>query len=169
MKNLLFISILSLLPAAAVAAVEAKPAPAANTAAEAAVETAEVAVVPVKPTVNHDTIIKLIEEIKPPRQGVSNQAVASVRSPFIVFVEKKNEKGTKKRYVPRKTSKGGLTLETVINKVVKINGDWYKEGEKIHGYTIAKVSKDQVLLKSGNIEKTLYLHKTDDKIQFKVN
>jgi len=120
---------------------------------------------------NHETITKQIAEIKPPRKGVISVDVARVQSPFLMLKEEKEEKKTKKkrRYKKRSTAYTPLALESSINKNVKISGKWYKEGENVRGYTIVKVSADEVLLKKNGKERTLYLNQNNDKIKFKVN
>ena len=119
---------------------------------------------------NHAHISNLIKEIKPPRKGVSNSEVARVKSPFLMLYKVKNSKG-KTRYTVEKrhVDVRPLTLESAINKVVKINGKWYKEGDRVQQYTIVEVSPEEVLLKSNKKELKLYLNHKNDKIQFKVN
>jgi hypothetical protein len=117
----------------------------------------------------HETINKQIAEIKPPRKGVSSVDVARVQSPFLLLKSEKKEKKKKKRLYKKRSTVAPLTLESAINKNVKINGKWYKEGDKVRGYTIVKVAADEVLLKSNGKERTLYLNQKNDKIQFKVN
>jgi len=119
---------------------------------------------------SHETINTQIAEIKPPRMGVKYVDVARVQSPFLMLKEDKKRKKTKKKRRYKKQGTGGaLTMESAINKNVKISGRWYKEGGKVSGYTIVKVTADEVLLKRNEKERTLYLQKKNDKIQFKVN
>ena len=120
---------------------------------------------------SHETIAQQIAEIKPARIGVSNRAVNSVRSPFIYMktITKHGKKVTvvqEKKRIKFKPMK----LESAINKNVKINGKWYKEGDRIREYTIIKVSDDGVAyLKSRKKELKLYLNQKNDKIKFNVN
>jgi len=144
MKKLLLLSILPLLPMALFASVQDVNA-------------------------SHEMITKQIAEIKPPRKGVSSVDVARVQSPFLLLKSEKKEKKKKKRLYKKRSTVAPLTLESAINKNVKINGKWYKEGDQVRGYTIVKVAADQVLLKSKGQERTLYLNQKNDKIQFKVN
>ena len=119
-------------------------------------------------TVNHATINKQITEIKPPRKGVSTVDVLRVNSPFILL--RKSKDGVKTTYaVKREVKLAPLKLESSINKNVKINGKWYKEGDRVRQYTIVNVSAAEVLLKSKTKELKLFLNQKNDKIQFKVN
>jgi len=119
---------------------------------------------------SHETITKQIAEIKPPRKGVKSVDVARVQSPFLLLKsEKKEKKQKKKRLYKKRSTYTPLALESAINKNVKISGKWYKEGDKVRGYSIVKVSADQVLLNKNGNERTLYLNQKNDKIQFKVN
>jgi len=119
-------------------------------------------------TADHAAINTQIAEIKPPRTGVDNMAVLKVESPFILV--KTGKSGGKTTYAVKKEVKlPPLRMESAINKNVKINGTWYKEGDKVRQYTVVSVSVGEVLLKSKNKELKLYLNQTNEKIQFKVN
>ena len=119
-------------------------------------------------TPNHTQINKQIEEIKPPRTGVTTANVLKTESPFILLKTGKN--GKKTTYaVKKKVKLPPLKLESSINKNVKINGKWYKEGDKIRQYTITKVSTDEVLLTSKSKELKLFQNHENDKINFNVN
>jgi len=119
---------------------------------------------------SHETISQQIAEIKPARAGVSSRAVSRVKSPFIYLktITKRGKKVTvveEKRRIKFKP----LKLESAINKNVKINGKWYKEGDRVREYTIINVSSGMAHLKSKKRELKLYLDSKNDKIQFKVN
>ena len=117
---------------------------------------------------SHDLINKQIEEIKPPRVGVDPMNVSKIKNPFIMF--KVNKKGKKVTYaVKKKVKLTPLKLESSINKSVKINGKWYKEGDRIRHYTIVKVSSGEVLLKSRKKELKLYQSADNAKINLNVN
>ena len=119
-------------------------------------------------TISHEVIDKQITEIKPPRKGVSSADVLRVKSPFILLRESKS--GAKATYTVRREVKlPPLRLESCINKNVKINGKWYKEGDRVRQYTIVNVSATEALLKSKSKELKLFLNQKNDKIQFKVN
>ncbi len=120
---------------------------------------------------SHEVISEQIAEIKPPRLGVSSVAVAKVNSPFIYLKTIKTKSGKKVTVLEKKrhVKLPPLKLESAINKNIKVNGKWYKEGDRIREYTIMKVSSDEVYLKSKNRDLKLYLNHKNDKIQFKVN
>ena len=117
---------------------------------------------------NHKLINQQIVEIKPPRTGVNSSDVVKTKSPFLLFKETKD--GKKKTYAVKKSVKlPPLRLESAINKNVKINGKWYKVGDRVRHYTIVSVSAGEVLLKSKTKELKLYQKQKNDKIQFNVN
>jgi len=119
---------------------------------------------------NHALITQQIVEIKPARVGVKTSDVAKTRSPFILFRIKATKDGKKTTYAVKKRVKlPPLRLESAINKSVKINGKWYKEGDRVRHYTIANVSAGEVLLKSKTKELKLYQKQKNDKIKFNVN
>jgi len=117
---------------------------------------------------SHAKINQQIEEIKPSRIGVRTSDVQRTKSPFLMF--KTTKKGKRVVYTAKKRVKlAPLKLESVINKNVKINGKWYKEGDRVRQYQISKVSSDYILLKSKKKELKLFQNKTNDKIRFNVN
>ena len=117
---------------------------------------------------DHETINKQIAEIKPPRKGVELVDIIRVPSPFLLL--KKGKNGVKTTYAVKKELKlPPLKMESSINNNVKINGKWYKEGDRVRQYIIVNVSAAEALLKSKNKELKLYLNQTNEKIQFKVN
>ena len=124
----------------------------------------------VKPAVtpNHAVIDKQIHEIKPPRTGVKTADVLKTKSPFILF--KAGKDGKKTTYaVKKKVKLRPLRMESSINKSVKINGKWYKEGDRVRQYTIIKVSSGEAVLKSKKKELKLFQNRKNDKINFNVN
>lgn len=112
-----------------------------------------------------------VKAIKPARVGIDSATINKVKDPFI-FLKKKmvikkkrkpvikqkplyssidlkstNTKSTKRPTKPKKS----LRLELIINKSVKINGEWYKLNSKVDGYTISAIHSDTVVLtKSGS-------------------
>jgi len=140
MKKLLILSIISFLPLALSANAESS---------------------------NHAMINTQIEEIKPPRVGVKTSDVLKTKSPFILL---NTTKGGKKVYAVKKRVKlPPLKMESSINKSVKINGKWYKEGDRIRHYTIVKVTSGTAILKSKKKELKLFQNAKNDKINFNVN
>ncbi len=117
---------------------------------------------------SHAQINKQIEEIKPPRTGVKSASVLHTKSPFLLYNTDKS--GKKKSYATKKRVKlPPLKMESSINKNVKINGKWYKEGDRVRQYTIVKVASGKALLKSKKKEIELFQNQKNDKINFNVN
>ena len=116
---------------------------------------------------SHVLIDTQIKEIKPPRSGVKANDVLKTKSPFILL---NTTKSGKKVYAAKKRVKlPPLKMESSINKSVKINGKWYKEGDRIRHYTIIKVASGEAILKSKKKELKLYQNEKNDKINFNVN
>ena len=83
---------------------------------------------------------------------------------------KTTKKGKRVVYTAKKRVKlAPLKLESVINKNIKINGKWYKEGDRVRQYVILKVSSDYILLKSKKKQLKLFQNSKNDKIRFNVN
>ena len=119
---------------------------------------------------SHETISTQIAEIKPARVGVKRSLVSKVSSPFIYMkTVKRNGKKVTVIEAKKRIKFKPMKLESAINKNVKINGKWCKEGDRVREYTIIKVSGSEALLKSKKKELKLYLNTTNDKIKFNVN
>jgi len=118
-----------------------------------------------------------IEEIKPQRNGMSNNRLASLKSPFIIV--KKEVKDSDKKATTAKTtdskkddknsplkkdmSKEPLTLQMVLNSSALINGKWLKENEKTRGYTLTQIQSGYVVLERKKKKIKLFIaQKTDN-------
>jgi hypothetical protein len=99
-----------------------------------------------------------VEAIKPPRSGISNKDIAKIKDPFIYLI--KNEKKSKDKknlkkaiihphYVKKRYTRR-FTLDAILNKSAMIDGRWYKEGNKVHGYKLYKVKNKSIVLMQNN-------------------
>jgi ribosomal protein L20 len=106
-----------------------------------------------------------IKAIKPPRVGLSSKEIYSLKDPFIFLSKKKAlKKKTKKQlkknskysYKKRtRTRTYHFKLQAIMNKSALINNKWYKEGQFVNGYKIAKVHLNTVVLTRGSKKITL--------------
>jgi hypothetical protein len=94
-----------------------------------------------------------VEAIKPPRAGMKSREISSLKDPFIFLKKNKPKKSSKAGKKPsnngvKKIVKAPISfkLYSIINKSALVNGKWYKEGEIIHGYKIAEINPQSVLL-----------------------
>jgi hypothetical protein len=89
-----------------------------------------------------------IAAIKPPRKGVHSSALRGLKDPFraqLILNQPPGKPG--KAVAVRRPKPKPLTLQSVINsKTARIDGKWYKQDDKIYGYTIQKIERDSVLL-----------------------
>ncbi|WP_457748313.1 hypothetical protein [Sulfurimonas sp.] len=119
-----------------------------------------------------------IEAIKPARIGVSEKEISKIKDPFIFLHKNNNSKLSKikkelsstSHSVYKKSIKHQIihfNLEAILNKSAMINGQWYKEGSYIHGYKIAKVNRQSVLLMRKN--KKLLLSTLSRSNKIKIN
>lgn len=129
-----------------------------------------------------------VDAIKPPRKGESTYKISKIQDPFI-FLKKNAEKGFKgkknskaktaikkvrssKRYRSSSSSRkvrylrSGLKLSAIINNSALINGKWYKLGDKIDYYKIAKINNQSVTLKYKTRTRVLTT-KSKEKLKFK--
>jgi hypothetical protein len=119
-----------------------------------------------------------IEAIKPARVGISEKEISKIKDPFI-FLHKNNDskkvQGTKgispasysgyKKVVKRRTIH--FRLNAILNKSAMINGKWYKQGNYVYGYKLAKVNRNTVLLTRKN--KKLLLSTKSRSKKIKIN
>ncbi len=122
---------------------------------------------------------KEIEEIKPPRQGASVHAISLLKSPFVFLEKNKTKEKTKaarraatppsivpqqrctsttnaqKRVAVRHIKRKGLSVSAIINNTALINGKWYKVGDRLGRYKVAKITLQDVVLKSSTKTVTL--------------
>jgi len=121
---------------------------------------------------NTEWIDAQIEAIKPPRQGVSHSAIEQVNNPFVfVGVKRAPKKVAAKPKAPRTAgpvSEVGLRLLAVMNNSALINGRWYKLNDNVHGYTLAKVNPDSVMLTKYQTKRMLFVTRENKNIKIQV-
>jgi len=99
-----------------------------------------------------------VKAIKPARSGIDNSMINEIKDPF-VFLKKNGYIAVKKKKISKKTVKktkitkkpikkyrAKLMLEMIVNSSALINGNWYKVGDKVKGYTLTGVDKDYITL-----------------------
>ena len=110
-----------------------------------------------------------IDAIKPPRKGVASGALLGLKDPFLtqLILNQPPSEGTKAVVIKPRRQERPFTLEAVINsRTAMIDGKWYKQDEKVHGYTIQSIGRDNVLLqyKKKQIKLSLVKHNKNIKI-----
>ena len=108
-----------------------------------------------------------IAAIKPPRKGVSPGALLGLQDPFREQLILNQPAGSvKSTVVRRQKSERPFTLEAVINsRIVLIDGNWYKQDQKVHGYTVQSIGKDSVMLQNKKKQIKLTLVKQNKNIK----
>ena len=125
---------------------------------------------------------KQIDAIKPPRTGLNTSTLSSVNDPFIFLTKNKPEKKekTKSKVKSGKSTakvtntlvakkKFSFSLAAVINKSALISGNWYKVGEIVNGYKLAKVQPTSVVLTRKKKKLVLSTKSTSKNLNFKNN
>jgi len=121
-----------------------------------------------------------IEAIKPPRSGMQMKELAKIKDPFI-FSSTTKSKGQSKRNKRYKKSSykkpyqnrkqvilnKKFHLAIIINDSARINNKWYKLGDSISGYTIAKIDSSFVLLTKDKKNFLLSTHSKNTNLNFK--
>ena len=123
--------------------------------------------------VTTEWIDKMVEEIKPPRVGVSKGEISHLKNPFMLIKKatKKSKKGRASTY--KWVSKTGtkhhnFRLMATLNKSAKINNRWYAINSKIGGYKLTKITQDYVVLvKPKRKPLKVYLRQKNRKIKLK--
>jgi len=106
-------------------------------------------------SLSSDEIVRMVNEIKKERTGVSLATLEATGKPFILKVPKKKEKVNG---VATKVE-ADYVLKAILNKAAFIDGKWYKQGDKLGSYKVGHVSTTSVVLKSSNGNKKLSLKK----------
>jgi len=107
-------------------------------------------------SLSSDEIVRMVNEIKKERTGVSLATLEATGKPFILKVPKKKEKVNG---VVSTKVEADYVLKAILNKAAFIDGKWYKQGDKLGSYKVGHVSSDSVVLKSSNDNKKLSLKK----------
>jgi len=117
-----------------------------------------------------------IEAIKPPRSGMQAKELAKIKDPFI-FLSSAKSKSKKKykrsKYKRSSTKKKRAVLNNkfhlamTMNQTARINDKWYKLGESISGYKIAKIDSSFVLLTKNKKNFLLSTHSKNTNLNFK--
>jgi hypothetical protein len=109
-------------------------------------------------------IDQLVDQIKSPRKGLTPRQITKASDPFVYV--KKGEKTIVSVAPPPKNRKKH-TLQAIINDRVKIDGRWYRIGEKMGPYRITKINGNSVLLASAHKRIRLTMpQKQSKKIKF---
>ncbi|MDA7817730.1 hypothetical protein N9A28_06035 [Sulfurimonas sp.] len=120
-----------------------------------------------------------VNAIKPARKSAN---ISSIKNPF-VFLEKngytkpevkKVDKGNSDSVNTSSTNSSirevvynKLTLDTVINSSIMVNGKWYKKTDTINGYKIVAINKTSVTLKKGTQKMVLSTRSKKQNLKFK--
>ncbi len=122
-----------------------------------------------------------IEAIKPPREGISESEIASLKDPFI-FLKKTDTKSTavdattptvftaeatdspKIKVLPQKKK---FILDAIINKSALINGKWYRISDKIDDYTVSRIDTTSITLSKKGKEEILSTSSKNLNLKFK--
>ena len=120
-----------------------------------------------------------IAAIKPARKSAS---IHNIKNPF-VFLKKngyiKREPVLEEKTISTTNAKGEvvkkvikqkpkpLVLSAILNNTALINGIWYKQHEKIRAYTITKIDKSTVTLKSASRRVILSTNVKNQTLKFK--
>jgi len=124
-------------------------------------------------SLSHQEIIKMVNEIKGERAGISLELLEKTPNPFAI-VEKVIKK---KEEEPIKVQKPIVVIPTeiyelsaILNHAGFINKKWYKVGDKIGSYKVIYIGKTSVTLKRGDEFKRLVIPKREKKFKlFKGN
>jgi len=108
-----------------------------------------------------------IKKIREERPSVSLKKLETTKEPFAIIKKKENKKVI---VVPDEViAESTFMLDGIMNKTAYINGDWYKIGDVIDGYTIGYIGKKGVVLRKDNDIKKVFVHKQiKNKIDFNI-
>jgi hypothetical protein len=108
-------------------------------------------------------IEKMVEDIKAKRTSMMNEKTKIV-SPFILIRNENNS--TVKTFKPATVRLTHFTLGAIVNDAAYINGNWFRRGDKIEGFSIESISTDRVTLKQDDHKVVLFFKKAKPILTF---
>ena len=129
---------------------------------------------------NTEWVDKQIEAIKPPRSGVSHASINQIKNPFVYTYATQSAKASSgvsqttagkagtKTATQTVAQTAPLKLSAVMNNSALISGTWYQANDKVHGYTLAKIEEDSVLLTTSKTKKMLFITEENPNIKIQV-
>lgn len=111
-----------------------------------------------------DSIINVITQ---ETDTVSKSQIRNLDNPFITVTKEKTttEEGSKQETSIPQKKKVVLNLQVIINSKAKINTQWVKAGDYVHGYKVSFIGRNYVKLNYKNrYTKFLYLNKPENTI-----
>lgn len=135
-----------------------------------------------------------IAAIQPMRKGMQEDELLSLKDPFIFLGEnhyrkksirfskthkvKRKKRRLKHKYTNKKYKKVqkpkivyvtlNIKLDAIMNKSILINGNWYREGDRLKGFRIMAIDNGVVSLKKGNKRAKLSMENRAKKLNFKM-
>lgn len=124
-----------------------------------------------------------IQAIKPPRKGMKHSDISSIVDPFIFLSKNKDKKTSEPKKISTSQKQGvsiastkpvvktkilhkALSLGIILNNSAMIDGKWYKVGDFISGYRVAKVNKVSVVLKNKDKKLLLSIKSISNTLKF---
>ncbi len=109
----------------------------------------------------------MFSKIGEKRSGATPEEIESVRPPFIRLTKEEAKKVIVKKDGTKVAVERGYALQAIVNHRAKINGSWYKVGDKIDDFTLASIGGSGVFLKNNEFKKRLMLRKKNENISIK--
>ena len=109
----------------------------------------------------------MFSKIGQKRVGATPEEIEAVRPPFIRLTKEEAKKTVVKKDGTKVAVKSGYVLQAIMNDRAKINGKWYKLGDKIDDFTLATIQSSGVFLQNSDYKKRLTLRKKNEKISIK--
>ena len=109
----------------------------------------------------------MFSKIGEKRSGATPESIEAVHPPFIRLSKEEAKKVVVKKDGTKVAVKRGYALQAIVNHRAKINGSWYKIGDKIDDFTLASIGRSGVFLKNSEFKKRLTLRKKNENISIK--
>ena len=109
----------------------------------------------------------MFSKIGEKRIGANPSEIETVRPPFIRLSKEEAKKVVVRKDGTKVAVQRGYELQAIVNNRAKINGTWYKVGDKIDDFTFVSIVGSGVFLKNSEFKKRLTLRKKNEKISIK--
>ena len=108
----------------------------------------------------------MFSKIGEKRQGVDVRKIDALKSPF-VNMKKPEVKTVDGKVVEVQQVDQGFVLQAIVNKKIKISGNWYGLGDEVSDLKVVSIRNGIVWLKNSEYKKRLTIRKENAKISIK--
>ena len=108
-------------------------------------------------------IDKLVNDIKQERVGLTKREIMTAKDPFIYYKKGKLGRVLQFHQNSRRVKHYRFYITAIINDRAKINGRWYKVGNKVQGFRITNIDRNYIILSKNNSRMKVFMTRKNHK------